>query len=151
MCNFSCAIAFAFIVATIVCIFGDKNLKYDLFRYLTPLERRTYQQIVIERRNIYLQGLFLGVIITLFYVFFCKSKDNYQVLCIAIAITFTVNYFYYILYPKKTYMLQILDTKKENHAWLKIYRNMQVRFHLGFLFGLIACGFLYHFVIFFKK
>ena len=150
MCNLSCAVAVAFIVATIVCIFGDKNLKYKLFEYLTPKERKIYQEIVLERRNIYLQGLLLGVIITLIYIYFSNPRDDYQVLCIAVAITFTINYFYYILYPKKRYMIQILDNKKENLMWLKIYRHMQLRFHLGFLFGLLACGFFYHFMIFFK-
>ena len=151
MCSLSCAIAVAFVIATIVCIFSDKNMKYKLFRYLNPQEREIYEQIVIQRRNIYLQGLLLGIIISLLYIYFCKPQDNYQTLCVAIALTFSINYFYYILYPKKKYMLQYLDTKKENQAWLQIYRNMQLRFHLGFLFGLLACGFFYHFMIFFGK
>ena len=53
-----------------------------------------------------------------------------------------VNYFFYILYPKKQYMLQYLDKKNENIAWLKIYRKMQFRYHLAFLLGTIASGLL---------
>ena len=150
MSYLSCAIAFAFILATLVCIFNDKNLKNQLTVYLNPNERKIYKEIIDERKKIYFQGFFLGIFLTLLYLFFCVGKNDYQVLCVAIAITFTVNYFYYILYPKKRYMLEILDSRRENKAWLKIYRNMQTRFHLGFLFGLIACGFFYHFMIFFK-
>ena len=48
---------------------------------------------------------------------------------------------------KKKYILQFLDTKKENQAWLNIYRSMQLRYHLGFVLGLLVCGFFYHFLI----
>ena len=102
MCTLSCAISVGFIVATIVCLFSDKRLKYKLFGYLSPQEREIYEQIVLQRRNIYIQGLLLGVIVSLLYIYFCQPQDNYQILCVAIALTFSINYFYYVLYPKKS-------------------------------------------------
>ena len=54
------------------------------------------------------------------------------------AITFTTNYLYYILSPKTTYMVQHLDNKDQIDEWLKIYRTMQVKYHVGLVLGILA-------------
>ena len=103
------------------------------------------------RRNIYFQGLGLGVVLSLCAIFLIptlkKAKKMVRFFT-AIAITFSVNYFYYILYPKDKYMIEILDTKEENKAWLKIYKTMQFRYHMGFLLGLAAAACIHHCAIF---
>ena len=151
MTNLTLAISLAFIMATFFTIFSDKDLKEKLFILLTPQEQDIYKNIVRQRRNIYFQGLGIGFIISIIYILTHPIIDVYQTLVLLVALTFTVNYFYYILYPKKKYMLQFLDTKKENQAWLNIYRRMQLRYHLGFIFGLLACCFFYHFLLSKKK
>ena len=37
-------------------------------------------------------------------------------------------------------MLEYLDSKNENLAWLKIYKTMKFRYHVTFLLGLIVAG-----------
>ena len=54
------------------------------------------------------------------------------------AITFTTNYLYYILSPKTTYMIQHLEYQKQIDEWLKIYRTMQVKYHIGLVLGICA-------------
>ena len=151
MTNLTCAISLGFILATFFTIFGDKNLKKKLYNLLTPSEQQIYNGIIKQRRNIYFQGLGLGFLISIIYLMTHPISNTYQTLFLLIALTFTINYFYYIFYPKKKYILQFLDTKKENQAWLNIYRSMQLRYHLGFVLGLLACGFFYHFIIFKKS
>jgi uncharacterized protein YacL len=136
-----------FLCATLVTTFYDYNINKDLKELLTPKEKIIYQEVVNKRRNIYYTGLILGVIIACIFLYLTKSTNYYYKLFSAISITFFINYFYYILYPKPLYMLEILDTNKENKAWLKIYRYMQIRYHLGFLFGLCFAFFLYKSII----
>ena len=137
-------LSIAFIIATIMTIQSpNSKLKKDLSKHLSEKELQYYQDIIIMRRNIYFQGLVLGIILAIIIICFVpqmkKAKKSNR-LYSAIAITFVVNYFYYILYPKDKYMIELLDTKEENKAWLEIYKTMQFRYHLGFLFGLVAAG-----------
>ena len=136
-----------FLCATLATTFYDYDVNKDLKQLLTPKEKIIYQLVVNKRRNIYYTGLILGVIIACIFLYLTKSTNYYYKLFSAISITFFINYFYYILYPKPLYMLEILDTNKENKAWLKIYRYMQIRYHLGFLFGLCFTFFLYKSII----
>ena len=139
----SIMLAVAFICATVgTCLFTD-NLNKDLLKQLTDKERKVYGDIVKERTNIYLFGLVIGIVVSIIYIMFLnKTKSNLWLkLITGIAITMVINYFFYALYPKSKYMLEYLDTKNENIAWLKIYKGMKLRYHLAFLLGLIASGF----------
>jgi len=136
-----------FLCATLATTFYDNNINKDLIQQLLPKEQIIYQEVINKRRNIYYTGLLLGVVIACIFLYLTKSTNYYYKLFSAIAITFFINYFYYILYPKPLYMLEILDTNKENKAWLKIYRYMQIRYHLAFLFGLCFAFFLYKSII----
>ena len=129
----------AFLLATLATTFIDYDIKKDLINQLTNEEIELYKKIKKERLLIYYQGLIFGIVLSILY--FIINKDNNMF--IGITITFVVNYFYYILYPKSVYMIEVLNTKEENQAWLKIYRYMQYRYHLSFLLGLIFAYFLY--------
>lgn len=134
----------AFLSATLAtCCYQDKNeLKKNLTKQLTQEEINIYQEIIIERRNLYLQGLAIGMIMSFIYLRYNSSENTYLNGMTAVAITGVINYFYYILSPKKKYMLEYLNTKKENKAWLKIYRTMQLRWHSAFVMGLISSYFI---------
>ena len=136
-----------FLFATLATTFYDSSINKDLINELSPKEKIIYEEVINNRRNIYYSGLILGVIIALMFLYLTKSNNYYYKIFSAVAITFFINYFYYILYPKTLYMLEILDTQKENVAWLKIYRYMQLRYHLGFLFGLCFAFFLFKSII----
>ena len=145
-------VSLAFLVATLFTLYPSHfDLKKNLMVHLTEKEIKHYEHIVEQRRNIYIQGLCLGLLISLGAIFLFpinNTQSKYNMLFVAIAITFIVNYFYYILYPKDSYMIEILDTKEENKAWLEIYKHMQFCYHIGFLFGLAGAGFLHYYAIF---
>lgn len=140
-------ISIAFICATIATTTNVKHVKKDLLDQLTDKEKVIYSEIIEERKNIYYQGLILGDLIASIYLFFTFDQNLFRTLFVSIGITFIVNYFYYVLTPKSKYMLQYLDTPEENMAWLKIYRFMQVRYHAAFLYGLVASGFMYYYLL----
>jgi magnesium-transporting ATPase (P-type) len=146
-------LSIAFIVATLATMYPPKNddLHQNLHQHLTSEEQQHYNNIIVMRRNIYFQGLVLGIILAIAAIHLIpvlnKAKKNNR-LFTAIAITFVVNYFYYILSPKDKYMIEILNTKEENKAWLEIYKSMQFRYHAGFLFGLAAASCIHHCTIF---
>jgi hypothetical protein len=71
-----------------------------------------------------------------------KKFKTLTKMCIVLAISFTVNYFYYILSPKSDYMILHLNTPNERMAWLNIYKTMQLNYHLGFALGLIGMMFV---------
>ena len=144
-------LSIAFITATIASMYAPSSLKQNLSQHLNTQEQQYYQDIIAMRRNIYFQGFVLGILLAIGAVHFIPSlikANKSNRLFTAIARTFIVNYFYYILYPKDKYMIEILDTKAENKAWLSIYKSMQFRYHIGFLLGLGAAACIHHYMIF---
>ena len=145
--NLNLILSIAFLTATIATLRLNPVLKSNLMKQLNKKEQMHYKDIITHRRNIYFQGLFFGLICSIIFILYNKLKNKTMILFCALSITFVVNYFYYILYPKKAYLLSILDTKKENQAWLDIYKSMQFRYHFGFLLGLIFALFLQKYII----
>ena len=140
-------IAGAFICASIfVCFLTDKKELHG--QYLNDLSRDNlirYRFIVQERRKIYFQGFLLGFILSVASLYINNSKQKQNRLtniCQVLAISFTTNYFYYILYPKTDYMAKYLETEKQRVAWLKIYKTMQFNYHFGFVLGLVGMFFV---------
>ncbi len=109
-----------------------------------------YTRIVIERRNIYMQGLFLGLLLSAAILWTNDSKMRYgHRIFLFFAVTLFTAMMYYMLTPKSDYMLNHLTTLEENRAWLRMYRRMQNRYLFGIVLGAFAsipiahsiCGF----------
>lgn len=143
MNNLNLYLGMAFLSATVGTSLFKGHLKRDLVAQLTNEEIKVYDKIRCERRNIYLVGLVLGLVASYLYIkYMNKSYNKVQNGLTVVAITGVVNYFFYNLYPKSKYMLEYLDTQKENKAWLKIYKGMKLRYHVSFLAGLVGAYFL---------
>ena len=145
-CNL-CIIAVVFLIANIFTIVScnSDNYKQNFKNLLTKQQNLIYEKITRERTIIYYSGYALGIILSILTIFIMtkimKIKlATISLVCIIGAITFTTNYLYYILYPKSDYMLLHLNDKKQIEGWLDIYKTMQFKFHLGFVFGIIAPG-----------
>lgn len=141
-------LSFAFLFATLMTLRTNPVLQSNLMKQLNNKEKQYYKEVIQNRRNIYFQGLFFGLLLSFLFIFYNKLKDKTIILFTSLSITFFINYFYYILYPKKQYLLTILNTNKENKAWLDVYKNMQFRYHFGFLFGLVFAFFLQKYFIY---
>ncbi len=97
-----------------------------------------YGNIVIERRNQYIQGLLLGALIAYFVLMTVKLNNRFHKISLFVLITFMTGVVYYFLMPKSDYMLNHLKTPEQNKAWLEVYKTMKQRYFLGFVFGALA-------------
>jgi uncharacterized membrane protein YesL len=106
-----------------------------------------YEKIQSERMRInyygYSLGLFLSLIIISYNYSSKRSKlTTTSLVCLVIVVSFFTNYFYYILSPKSTYMLNHINSPEQTKAWLTMYREMQYNYHFGMVIGIIGVGVL---------
>jgi hypothetical protein len=108
-----------------------------LQKALSPELVQKYQNIVAERRNIYLFGLVLGATIS-YFVLRRVTLGTFHRVTAYTAITLLTAVLFYFLAPKSDYMLRHLQTKEENIAWLNVYNTMKYRYFIGFVLGGLA-------------
>ena len=106
-------------------------------------QQKIYKLIARERGIIYFKGLILGVLLSSIYIYLTKDMITSN-LCTVIAITMMTSVFYYLLAPKKHYMIQYMTSIEQARQWQKIGKKMRHSYNIGFLFGVV----LYILVIF---
>jgi len=147
-CIANCSVGIVLLLANIFCMFSvDKyTIKKKLYDSLSFKLKERYVKIVKERRDIYYRGFVLGILLSFMMVALMlntnKNIPKRVILCTTLGITFLTNYFYYILSPKSDWMILHLNERRQREAWLDIYRTMSIRFHMGFLLGLLGVTFL---------
>jgi hypothetical protein len=138
-CNTSCVIAIGLIIAMLFTMVSPYKLslmsKYESLLSEKQLEK--YHKIRKERLMICMMGFVLGIMIAFVVVMYMK-KSLFTNVCLVGAIVFVVNYFFYVFYPKSSYMITDLDDKEDRIAWLAIYKHMTYVYHLGFLLGVVG-------------
>lgn len=97
-----------------------------------------YGNIVIERRNQYIQGLLLGALIGYFVLMGVKITNRFHKMSLFITVMLMTGVIFYFLMPKSDYMLNHLKTEEQNKAWLEVYKTMKQRYFLGFVLGTLA-------------
>jgi uncharacterized membrane protein YkgB len=148
-CAISCMISVVFVIAMIY--FYNKTENNEVVQHYqktlpTDLQIR-YARIVEERKRISYEGYALGGVLSLGILFYNEQIKKTKMgttplVCTVVATSFLTNYFYYILHPKTDWMLNHMQNKQEVHAWLLMYREMQVSFHTGLVVGIVAIGVL---------
>lgn len=136
LCLFKCFVGLGLLGASIATMIVSKDDSpfREYKKSLDKDQRERLEKITDERLNIYLQGLVVGLIIALVYLYSVKS-NSWTHVCVFLAIMLGVNYLWYILSPKSDWMLKSLNSKEQKEGWLKVYRTMQYRWHMGFLLG----------------
>jgi len=146
-CKISCAISAIFIIGMIFMTFAttqnDIIAKYEM--QLPEELHVTYQNIVKDRLQNYYVGYILGFILAIIVIFYNMNvrkipASNLSMVCLVVSLSFLVNYFYYILAPKKDWMLNHVKTPEQTRAWLEMYRGMQFYYHSGIVLGLLGVG-----------
>ena len=121
---------------------GNRSeLVKNYMRSLTPDQQQTYAKIVDERRGIYLRGFGWGLLLSALLLGVhhqYAGMSRAGLLCTVAAITLATNYFYYVLSPKSDWMVLHFNTQNNNDAanWLRVYRGMQVNYHVGLVLGI---------------
>lgn len=153
ICGWTCFVATMFILGNIIfTLLMDKHGEVAKYKdSLDEKQEKVYEKIVSERKNLALQGYGLGLGLSIGYLvsrhFMTNRKGSFfsssiSSLCLTVAITFIVQYFYYILSPKKDWMLNQLTNEEQKQQWLKVYRAFSWNYHLSMLLGLIGAGLL---------
>lgn len=148
-CISTCSISAIFIIGMIYMntMVSNSHTIVNYKNQLSPKLQKIYEEITKERLEIYYKGYILGfvlsIIIILLNIYIYKNKkmmSTSSMVCTTLAVSFFTNYFYYILSPKKNWMLDYVKTPEETQSWLHMYRNMQVYYHSGLVLGIIAVG-----------
>jgi len=148
-CTTSCAVSAVFLIGMIYMMYATSvnGIVNNYQNTLTPEQLIIYEKIVTERSRNYYFGFFLGLILAILFIIYNNQIREVPfsampLVCIVVAISFLTSYFYYVLSPKTTYMLDHLKTPEETKAWVKMYRGMQLYYHGGLVLGLVAVGFM---------
>ncbi len=144
-CYLSCTVSAIFIIAMIY-FYNATTHNEVVMHYKNKLPthlQEMYDNIARERRNISIRGYVLGFVISLVIIYYnLKIKatrlNNTSMVCIVLSVSFLTNYFYYMLSPKKTWMLDHINNREHIKAWLQMYRTMQYNYHLGLVLGIIG-------------
>lgn len=147
VCRTSCAVSTAFIIGMIY--HTNSSVKSEVVqtyeKQLPDHLRKVYGEIVEERAQIYYTGYILGLLLALILYLMNTQLlgikySTSALVCQTILISFVVNYFYYILTPKKQMMLDHIKSPEQIKAWLAMYKEMQRNYHTGMALGLVAVG-----------
>jgi len=146
-CTISCIISAVFIIGMIYFYnLTDKSEIVKHYKSSLPnnLQKR-YENISKERMTISYYGYVLGLLISLFIIFYnLKIKgskmNTFSLVCTVMATCFLTNYFYYMLSPKSDWMLNHISNQEQVKAWLLMYREMSYNYHMGIALGIIAVG-----------
>ena len=132
-----CALGAALLGSSILAMMSSKKSKnfVNFRKLLNQRQLEIYEMVTKERLSIYIQGLILGVLLAVLITFNSSLKGTSK-LCVFVVIALGVNYMFYSLHPKSTYMLLHLNSQQQNAAWLNIYKEMKLRSKLGLLLGL---------------
>ena len=143
-CVLSCSLAIVFLTGSIAISFIGPmgSTKERFLASLGPDQKRRYASVTNTRRVIYIQGLTLGIALSMMAISQLKKMNSIITPCLAAAITLVTTYLYYILAPKPQSNVIGFTNKEQRVLWYAIYRRMQLIYHAGLLLGIIAAFFL---------
>ena len=135
-----CLVGFALIIGQIALSLNAdiKKENKQFFDTLDSNQRIIYDKVVKERMNIYICATIISLIIGNIFLFVNRNKNNMFKACCFITIVFLIQYFYYILHPKKLSMVEHLNSKRQLKEWNDVYKIYQRNYHYGMLFAIFG-------------
>jgi len=148
-CTTSCMISAVFIIGMIYFYnMTDKSEIVRLYKQHLPSDlQKRYDKISKERMMISYYGYGLGLLLSLFIIFYNVQMkglklNTFSLVCTVMATCFLTNYFFYMLYPKSDWMLNHTNSSEQVKAWLQMYKEMSYNYHAGLVLGIIGVGIL---------
>ena len=140
VCYTSCALAFGLIAASVFTTLGTHRyvLASKFVASLNDEQRKVYEKVVMLRLRLYLQGLAVGLLLGLIFLYLTRKTrkiTDLQTMCAFILIVLGTQYFFYMLAPKKTVMADHMTSQDSISKWYAINRYMSKMYHIGFLVG----------------
>lgn len=148
-CSITCLIATALIISSIYFhnVTSKNKIVQEYKKQLPSNLQNLYEKISIQRLRLNYYGYTLGLVLSLIIILYNYSLKRNKLtttslVCLTIIVSFLTNYFYYILSPKSTYMLEHINSPEQTKAWSEMYKTMQYNYHFGFIIGFVAIGVL---------
>lgn len=141
VCITNCALGAALVGGTIAtALVSKQDAVFKEYRStLNGEQLEALDRIAGYRLSLYIQGTFLGmVLVGLIALFGGKTLSPLTSGCTFVVVVLLTQYFYYILMPKQDWMIRHLRTNEQNEHWLRVYRHMSFRWHMGMLVGLVG-------------
>jgi archaellum biogenesis protein FlaJ (TadC family) len=145
VCITNCAFGTALVGGTIAtALISKQDSVFKEYRNSLNTEQlEALERISNYRLSLYIQGTILGIIIVLLIgMFGGKHMSPFTCGCTFAVVVLLTQYFYYMLMPKPDWMIRHLRTQHQNEKWLRVYRHMSFRWHIGLLIGLIGFFFI---------
>ena len=127
-----CMIASIIIYQSIYFMFLKKQT--NLKSLLDEKQLKIYNDIRNERKNLYKNGIILGVIIALLILHNSTMTGKF---CVFAVIVHSISYLYYTLSDKQ-FILPHLEGDEQINEWLNVYKTMKHNYHFGYLAGFIT-------------
>lgn len=116
----------------------EKSIRLKEFESsLSDEQKKIMIDIVNERIKIMIFGVCVGLLASFGVYMLTKPKNFNGAMFLISGVTLLTSYFWYILFPKKKYMIETLNSSEQIKLWNEVYKVMQNRFHYGLLFGMI--------------
>tara|TARA_E500000331_G_scaffold304305_1_gene307316 strand:+ start:95 stop:487 length:393 start_codon:yes stop_codon:yes gene_type:complete len=118
----------------------SRYVSKDFTSSLNDKLKEKYEQVVYERRKIFVISFVVSFFLTYLFDKFHKENSHIPIIeCSNTLIFVILQYFIYNLYPKKYNMFDfILDDKNLMKEWIKVYKQMNYDWNVGILSGLIG-------------
>ena len=97
-----------------------------------------YEAIVKERRNHYIIGLVLGLILSFIVSKYVRISNYFYRLSLFVFITLGFSAVFYLLMPKSDYMKNHLKTDEEKQKFNEVGSLMKNRYIMGMALGVLA-------------
>ena len=135
-----CIVSAAFFGSSIYMMTVNNDIKDELYNSMSDDAKEHYKKITKERVSIYIKATVTAVLLAFFVNTFYLSNENSCInnTCISTAIYFFTQYIVYSLHPKSDWVLNHLETKEQTQLWLKKYKYMKNKWHMGLLLGIIG-------------
>lgn len=138
MNTLSCIGSLGFFTASMFTMFAGNELKNRYINKLTYDQYLYYILVKKERFKVWTIATFIALIVAGCVYGLVEAKTSTEKACIMTFAFFLVQYFVYILYPKKYWMLNKSTTQPDVQNWLNMYKHMKYNYHIGFVLGLIG-------------
>jgi uncharacterized protein YacL len=132
-----CIIASA-LIGGMLLIMSGKNSQIDILfkNSLNDQQLLQYHKIYKQRLNLFYQGAFLGLIISILYIYLFNFQPIKSNICVLIAIILGVSYLYYKIMPKDM-ILNYLSNQDQINLYTKLYKDYNYKSTLGIILGII--------------
>jgi hypothetical protein len=143
VCSTSCLVAVVFALSTVLFpLLLDKAFVKGYKNELPVAAQKALKVATAERSVLAFQGLVLGLIFGAILVLLSGKMARMASVCVLAASAFVIQFLYYMLSPKSTWVVKHLHTPEEREGWVRMYRHYQKAYYGSLALGVAAAGLL---------